>query len=166
MNLIRIARAFGASFALVVLGYVAHAALTLPATQGPFLGDYNVNPYTLALAINNLNQNGNSPALTATGSSSQTGALPLVNPLNQITGPAAGAGVNLPTATAGRIVMVSTFLGGGNGPNIFGSNTPFTVGTNDTINGTAGSTPYNPGANKLVVCMSPANGAWICGSSS
>ena len=44
----------------------------------------------------------------------------------------------LPPAFAGRIVMIGN--GTSNGLNLFGSNTPVLSGTQDTINGTTGST--------------------------
>ena len=43
-----------------------------------------------------------------------------------------------PPAFAGRIVMIGN--GTSNGLNLFGSNTPVLSGTQDTINGTTGST--------------------------
>lgn len=161
MNLIRTARAFGASFALVLLGAIAFAAFTLPSVQGPSQGDYNVNPYTLALAINSDTQAGFSAALTATGTSSQTGSLALVNPFNQVTTAGAAAGVVLPTATGGRGVVVFN-SGTGSIIQIFGSNSPFTAGTNDTINGTTGSTSYLLPNNNVAICKAVANGAWAC----
>lgn len=162
MNLIRAARALGASLGLVLLGAMAYAAFTLPGTQGPGLGDNNVNPYTLALAINSANQTGFSAGLTAAGASSQTGSLALVNPFNQVTSSAASAGVTLPTATGGRSVVIFNGAAAGIVLSIFGSNSPFTAGTNDTINGTAGSTAYLLTQGSTAACMAVANGAWAC----
>jgi hypothetical protein len=160
-------RAFGAAFALVLLGVFAHATLQLPGVQGPFLGDQNTNLYSVASAINNNNQNAFSAALTANNANSQSTCTTITNPLNLVTTSASTGSLCLPPATAGRIVMIGN--GTSNGLNLFGSNTPFVPGTQDTINGTTGSTANttvlpsaSSTANKNAFCFSPGNGLWNC----
>jgi hypothetical protein len=156
------------SFSNVVVSHVveyARAAFTLPGTTGPSLGDFNVNVFTLAQAINLNNQNAVSSALTANNTASQATCTALVNPLNQITASAATGSVCLPPAFAGRIVLITNTTA--NALNLYGSNTPQTSGTQDTINGTTGSTANTTvlpttSANKSTICFSPANGAWNC----
>jgi len=143
----------------------AFATLVLPGVQGPSLGDQNTNIYTITQAINLLNQAGFSAAQTSGVANAQATCLNLSNPLNQITSNVSTGSVCLPAAIAGRIVFITNTTA--NQINLFGSNTPQTVGTQDTINGTAGSTANTtvlPAAatNKVSICISPANGAWNC----
>lgn len=166
MNLARF-RAAGAAFALVLLGAMAQATLQIPGVQGPFLGDQNTNFFSVASAINNNNQNAFSAALAAPNANVQLTCTNITNPLNLVTSSVNTGSLCLPPATAGRIVMVGN--GTSNGLNLFGSNTPFTPGTQDTINGTTGSTANTtvlPSAsstqNKNAFCFSPGNGLWNC----
>lgn len=163
--IIRACRAAGAAFALVLLGALAHGALVLPGVQGPFLGDQNTNLYSVAQAINLNNQNAVS-SLTSTTSVQATCAV-ITNPLNVIAASVATGSICLPPAIAGRIVMIANPTA--NAANLFGSNTPQTSGTQDTINGTTGSTANTTvlptaGATTPVnaFCFSPKNGAWFC----
>jgi len=170
MKLIRASRAsaaFGAAFALVLLGAVAHAVLPTPGVQGPFLGDQFTNIFTLQQAVTFNNQNGFSAALTANNANSQSTCTAITNPLNLVTTSVGTGSLCLPTAVAGRIVMIGNQTA--NGLNLFGANAPFTVGTADTINGSTGATANTtvlPSAGataaKNAFCFSPANGAWNC----
>jgi hypothetical protein len=169
MKIISAARAFGAAFAFVLLGAIAqHALAVLPTPlTGPSMGDQNTNIFTLQQAVTFNNQNGFSAALTANNANSQSTCTALTNPLNLVTTSTSTGSLCLPTAVAGRIVMIGN--GTSNGLNLFGSNTTFVVGTQDTINGTTGSTANttvlpsaSSTANKNAFCFSPANGAWNC----
>ena len=154
MSFIRIGRAFGAAFALVFLGFVAHAALTLPDT-GLRLGDI----YSITKAINQLNQAAFTAGQTANNAASRANCTAITNPLNEFTTVASTGSVCLPTATAGSIVFIAN--AGSNTMNVYSSNSPFTAGTADKINGTLGSTAYTSlttGKNGWFI--SPANGKW------
>lgn len=154
-------RAAGAAFALVLLGIVAHAALQLPGVQGPFLGDYNTNLYSVASAINNNNQLAFTPAISASQTVAQANCTQLTTPLNDVTVSAATGYLCLPTATAGRVVWVANPTG--QTVDLYGSATTFTPGTQDTINGTTGTTAYTAmTTTKNTMCFAPANGAWFC----
>ena len=162
MKIFRASAAFGAAFALVLLGALAsRATLPLPGVQGPFLGDQSTNLFTVAQAINLNNQNGFA-TLAAPNANVQSTCTAITQPLNQVTSSTNTGSLCLPTAVAGRLIFLAN--GTGNGLNLFGSNQSFTVGTQDTINGTAGSTAYTsgPAANKQTVCWAPANGVWFC----
>lgn len=157
---IRAFRAMGAAFALVILGALAQAAFLLPSTNGPGLGDVNVNPFTLAQGINLDNQSAVSSGLVASATTQATCTV-IANPNNQFSTVAASGAACLPPAVAGRRVWISNE--GANALQLFGSNTPVTPSTQDTINTVAGSTAYaHPIANKLTLCFAEANGAWRC----
>lgn len=167
MNLIRAFRALGAAFALVLLGAAAYAVLPTPGVQGPFLGDQFTNIFSLQQAVTFNNQNGFSAALGAPNANSQSTCTAITNPLNLVTTSVSTGSLCLPPAFAGRIVMIGN--GTSNGLNLFGSNTPFTAGTADTINGSTGATANttvlpsaSSTANKNAFCFAPANGAWNC----
>lgn len=156
-------RAFGAAFALVLLGFAAHATLPLPAVQGPYLGDQNTNLTTIVNAINQDNQIAFTPSISASQTTTQAGCTVLVNPMNNVATSASTGSVCLPTATAGR----EMFIGNGTTQtiDIFSNATPFTSGTQDTINGTAGTTAYaGLTSGKNTQCFSPQNGIWYCNS--
>lgn len=165
MTLLARLRAAGAAFALVLLGAVSYAALQLPGVQGPFLGDQNTNLYSVAQAINQNNQNAVSNLTSTTALQASCGVI--TNPLNVIITSVATGSICLPPATAGRIVFIANATA--NAANLFGSNTPFVPGTQDTINGVTGSTANTTtivtagaAATKQAFCFSPANGAWNC----
>ena len=69
--------------------------------------------------------------------------------------------VCMPFAVAGTDFQFA--VNSSNSPNVYGqvANNPLT-GAADTINGTAGSTAYQPAGQKNVECFSPKNGAWRC----
>lgn len=149
---------FAAMFAINAI-----AAFNLSVPQGPGLGNNDVNPYTLANAINQNNGMLFTATLTAGAANTQSTCAVVVNPLTDITTSAANGSICLPPAFAGREI----FIGNASGQtiNIFGSNTPFTPGTQDTINGTTGSTAYTSlTSGKNAQCFVPANGAWFCSS--
>jgi hypothetical protein len=136
----------------------ARAAFTLSVPQGPSLGDYNVNPYTLAQAINQFNQQQVTTGLTALAGGGQTGATALGYGLNQVGTVASGSdSVQLPACSVGAVVYVTN--DGANSMQVFGA-----VGRTDTINGTAGATGVAQanGAHAIYVCAVPAaaSGKW------
>lgn len=144
---------------LGLLGYgvapAVKAAFVLPATQGPFLGDNNVNPFTLAKAINEFNQHQTRDTLTATASGTQANSLQLSYGFNEVSVVATTAdGVDLPRCVNGAIVFVANTSA--NSMTVFGL-----VGTTDTINGTAGATGVAQAnaARALYFCYK--TGAWL-----
>lgn len=166
MKLFSTARAFGAGFALVMLGFVAHATIPLPSVNGPFLGDPNANIYSLTNAVTLNNQMGFHPTLSVSQTATQAGCTQLDNnPLQEVKTSASTGSVCLPTAIAGRQMQIGN--ASGQTIDIFGSATTFTSGTQDTINGTAGTSAYTGlTTGKNADCFSPANGAWYCTSGS
>lgn len=136
---------------------------TTPSTVGPWLGDNIFNVYTLWLSHHQGSGYGFSAALSISQTTGQANCTVLNNDkFQQVTTSAATGYVCLPTATAGKelaIAMVPAQT-----LDIYSSNTPFVVGTADTINGTAGSTAYtsNTGSNRTTTCRAFANGAWNC----
>ena len=166
MNLIRAARAFGAAFALVILGFVAHATIPLPGQTGPSMGDTNANIYSLTNAITLNNQLGFHSGLSVSQTTTQAACTQLDNnPQQEVKTSASTGSVCLPTAFAGRQIQI------GNATtqtiDLFGSAATFVSGTQDTINGTAGTSAYTGlTSGKNADCFSPANGAWYCSSGS
>ena len=164
--MLRAARAFGASFALVMLGVLAHATIQHPGATGPSLGDTNANIYSLTNAITLNNQMGFTSGLSVSQTATQAGCTQLSNnPLQEVKTSAGTGSVCLPTAIAGR----EYFIGNASGQtiDIFGSATTFVSGTQDTINGTAGTSAYTGlTTGKNAQCFSPTNGAWYCSSGS
>jgi hypothetical protein len=169
--MLKFARSFGAAFALVLLGAVfalaVPTALPLPSTPGPFLGDFGNNLYTIT-------QNylaGSGHGAVNLGSVSQTATQAACTPITPqndsklyvITTSAGTGSVCLPTANAGKEVIISN--ASGSTVDLFGSNTFAVSGTQDTINGSAGNNAYN----KLItlmtaICVAPVTGKWNCGA--
>lgn len=169
--MLKFARAFGASFALVLLGWLAALAtpttLPLPNIAGPYLGDFGNNLYTLTQAY----QAGRGLGAIDLGSISQTSGqancttITSVNlsTLHRATTSASTGYVCLPTAYAGGVVYIANATG--QTVDLYSNATSYTSGTADKINGTAGTTPYTGlTSGKLTICMSPVNGTWYCGS--
>lgn len=165
MNLVRAFRAAGAAFALVVLGFFfAHATIPLPGTNGPSLGDATANIYSLVNAVTLNNQMGFSPGLSVSQTSGQANCTQLSgNPLQEVKTSAATGYICLPTAVAGREMMIANPTN--QTIDIYSSATSFTAGTADTINGSAGTSAYTGLTTGLnAYCFVPANGAWYCAS--
>jgi hypothetical protein len=160
MTMLRFARALGASLGLVLIGAAAMAAFTLPGVQGPFLGDYNVNPYTLALAINQSNQQQQTIGITAGTTQTQAGATQLNYGISTVATANSGDAVALPGCVVGAVVYVINAAG--NAFTVFAQN-PST----DTINGTAGATGVSQAAsnNAIYICATSrttsAGGKWL-----
>ena len=153
---------FAASFS-----WNAFAVFTLPAQTGPSLGTNEVNVYTLANAIN-LN---NGIAFTTISTIDQTAGqanctqLPVTSASFNLATSAGTGYVCLPAAFPGREI----FLGNATGQTIdlYGSAATAVSGTQDTINGTTGTTAYTGLTNgKNAQCFSPVIGAWFCSSGS
>lgn len=164
--MLRAARAFGASFALVMLGVVAHATIPLPNVPGPSIGDANANIYSLTNAITLNNQLGFHSGLSVSQTATQAGCTQLdANPLQEVKTSASTGSICLPTAVAGKQIQIGN--ASGQTIDIFGSATTFTSGTQDTINGTAGTSAYTGlTTGKNADCFSPTNGVWYCTSGS
>jgi hypothetical protein len=157
-------RAFGASFALVMLGFlIAHAnvVIQLPSASGPSLGDPTTNLYSIVQALQADRFTNYYPALSVSQTSGQANCTQLNPGMNQIATSASTGYVCLPTAFPGT----EAYIGNATGftINIYGSAATFTPGTQDTINTVIGTTAY-AGLTTLknVNCFSPAGGAWFC----
>lgn len=155
----------GAAAIVVAATVAAQAVIPLPGVNGPFLGDQSANIFSLTQALTLLNQSGFNSAITSGPANVQATCFQLSNPLNQITSNVSTGSVCLPAALPGRIVWITNTTA--NGVNLFGANSPAVVGTQDTINGSTGSTANTTvlpaaAANKTTICMSPATGAWNC----
>lgn len=169
MKMIAAARAMGVSLALVLVGVFAHAAVSpywqsrSPGVTGAWLGDdtFNINGIWRAYTFDS----GKSftSAISASQTATQAGCTQLsADAFQQVTTSAATGSVCLPTAVAGKtttIVMTPAQT-----LDIFSSATSYVSGTQDTINGTAGTSAYtsNTGSNKTTTCFAVANGAWNC----
>lgn len=169
MNFLRACRAFGAAFALVILGAVAQhvlAVLPTPQVQGPFLGDQFTNIYSLQQAINFNNQQAFTATLSVSQTSGQANCTQLSNnPVVNVSTSASTGYICLPFASGGRVVYIGNAAG--QTINIYSSATSFVSGTADTINGTAGTTAYaGLTSGKNAICFTPANGTWNCLSGS
>lgn len=164
MNLIRAFRAFGAAFALVLVGVVAHATIPLPTSNGPSLGDLNANIYSIVQAITQNSQGGATSGLSVSQTLTQAGCTQLdSNAMQQVKTSASTGSICLPTAVAGKNVLIGN--ASGQTINIYSSANSFVSGTQDTINGTAGTTAYTGlTSGKNSDCFAPANGAWYCTS--
>lgn len=143
----------------------AVAVIPLPGVQGPFLGDQNANMYNLVQAITLNNQLGFSSGINAANAASQANCVPITQPINQVNASVSTGSLCLPPAAPGRVVWISNTTA--NGLNLYGSNTPNVPGTQDTINGTTGSTANTTvlpaaSANKTSICLANAVGAWNC----
>jgi hypothetical protein len=166
MKALRLARAFGAAFALVLLGFASHAALIQNnAPQGPWLGDGFLNLGTLLTAYQTSASMQNHAAISASQTLTQAGCTQLdASTMQEIKTSASTGSVCLPTAIAGKEVLIGNATG--QTIDIFSSVTSFTSGTADTINGTAGTSAYTglSGTNHQVQCDAMANGTWYCAS--
>lgn len=139
----------------------AFAAFTLPAFNGPWLGDQNVNLYTVAQAINQANQQQATTSITAHAGGGQSASVALGYGFNQVGTVASGSdSVQLPPCNVGAMVYVTN--DGSNSMTVFGNSA-----RSDTINGTAGSTGVAQanGAHAIYFCAVPdattaAAGKW------
>lgn len=166
-NYTSLARAMGASFALVLLGFfLAHAASLPPAAvNGPWLGDNVTNLYELVNAHILGSGYGTGEALSVSQTSGQSNCTQTgnTNMMHNLATSASTGYICLPTARSGRLVLY--YNATGQTIDIYSDATSFTPGTADTINGTAGTTPYTGmTSGKNVICFVPANGAWACGA--
>ena len=175
MKLLKFGRAFGAAFALVLVGFVAaQANVSLfwgyPAgsagtpTQGPWLGDNYYNIYTIFVAHTRLAGVGFLSLTTISQTSAQANCTQLGNDgLIEAKTSASTGYLCLPAAIAGKMV----FIGNATGQTIdlYSSATSYLAAGADTINGTIGTTAYTGLTNgKNAVCFAANNGAWYCGS--
>jgi hypothetical protein len=170
MNSLRFARALGAAFALVLLGFVAHANVSslwggfTPSVTGPWLGDNAININTLWQAASQQIGVTYWPGLSVSQTTTQAGCTQLNKGFSEVKTSASTGSVCLPTAIAGMDIMIGN--ASGQTIDIFSSVASYTVGTADTINGTAGTSAYtNLTTGKNVECFTPQNGAWYCSSS-
>lgn len=162
MNLIRAFRAMGSAFALVTLGFLAHAVVGNPPIAG---GSFSLVDQTwlngIAGGTNYTYQSG----LTATGTNQATALqLPALISMFSIDTVAANTGVALPQCVAGTSIDLRN--AGASTLSIYGSttaNSAVSPAANDTINGTAGSTAYTILTNTNATFFCAKNGAWSAG---
>ena len=137
-----------------------------PGVTGPWLGDTTFNISSLWSAHTRMAGMGYTAGLSVSQTTGQANCTQLnADAMQQISTSAAAGYVCLPTAQPGKEI----FIGNATGQtiNIYSSNTPFTAGTPDTINGTAGSTAYTGlTTGKNADCFAAAGGAWYCSSGS
>jgi hypothetical protein len=155
------------AIALIALVLVARGAgLPLPAVNGPYLGDQNNNLYAITQAHLSGSGYGSGSAITTISQTSgqsnctQTG---LTNMMHYLKTSAGTGYICLPTAYSGRLVLYLNATG--QTIDVYSDATSYTSGTADTINGTAGTTPYTGlTIGKNLLCFAPANGVWACGA--
>ena len=171
MRLLQSARAFGAAFALVILGVFAQATTSsfwggsTPTSYGPWLGDTYINVGQLWQAYTTSQGLNFHAGISASQTVSQAGCTQLdSSSLQEVKTSAAAGALCLPTAFAGRDILIANATG--QTISIFGSTATFAPGVQDTINTVAGTTAY-AGLTTLknTECFSPANGAWYCSTS-
>jgi len=139
--------------------------LPLPGTNGPSLGDFATNLYTLTKGVEAGSTVGVGTALSVSQTSAQANCTQLgeVNMVHVVGTSASTGYICLPRATLGfyKVILNQTtspisIYGGGTG----NQSTP---GTQDTINGTTGSTAYTAlGSRQQAVCVVATAGAWNC----
>lgn len=170
MNLIRAFRAMGAAFALVLIGFVSHAAVSpywqsrTPGVTGAWLGDDTFNLNALWVAQGRDAGRGYTSGISASQTSAQANCTVLnQDAMFEVKTSASTGYVCLPTAVAGKRVMIGN--ASGQTIDIYSNATSYTSGTADTINGTAGTTAYTGlTSGKSTICFAANNGAWYCGS--
>ena len=150
---------------VIGLAVSANATIVNSGPPGPWLGDSLLNLSTLWQALTYDNQVGyvNITSVSQTSGQANCTQLSGTTPMtNLASGASAGTGyICLPTATAGR----EYYIGNATGQtiDIYSSATTAVSGTQDTINGTTGTTPYtNLTSGKNANCFSPATGTWYC----
>lgn len=148
-------RSFGAAFALVVLGFLAHAATVgVPPEPGfrPIDGSWLIG---LSSGQNFTTQTG-----IVTGASGQANCTAIgANNMNAVTSSVSSGSICLPPAGSGRQIYIQNATG--NSIQVFGSLTPAVSG-GDTLNGTAGSTGLAVTAGQNIDCFTATTGAWAC----
>lgn len=151
--------------AIVASAIIAGAAqLPLPASNGPSLGDQNSNLYTMIQAYVTGSGFGSHTKISVSQTSGQANCTQFdANAQQEVTTSASTGYACLPTAIAGKEINI------GNATNqtidLYTSAASAVSGTADTINGTAGTTPYTGlTGNKNTTCFAPSNGAWYCSS--
>ena len=160
-------RSLLATVALLASVVLASAqTLPLPGIPGPSLGDFNTNLYTLTKGVEAGSTVGVGSALSVDQSSGQSNCTQLgtVNMVHDIKTSASTGYVCLPAAVPGfyKVIMNET----GQSISIYGGGTSanqYLPGTQDTINGTVGSTPFTGLiAHAQAICVVGTGGAWTC----
>jgi hypothetical protein len=142
------------------------AQLPLPAVNGPYLGDQLNNLYAITQAYITGSGYGARGGLSVSQTSGQANCTQLdSNALQEVKASASTGYVCLPAAISGKEILIGNAAG--QTIDLYGAPTTASavLGTQDTINGTTGSTPYTGmTTGKNVLCFAPANGAWYCGA--
>lgn len=148
-------QAFGASFALVLLGFLAHATVGTPPGTGFQLVDGNwLNG--IAAQVNYNYQSGISAAGTTQATATQ---LPAAIGLIEVDTAAASTGVNLPPALPG--IELNIYNNGANTLTLYPAvaNNP-TTAAQDTINNTTSFS--GPASHVSTLCFAVKAGIWAC----
>lgn len=142
------------------------AQLPLPAVNGPYLGDQLNNLYAITQAYITGSGYGSHGGLSVSQTSGQANCTQLdSNALQEVKTSASTGYVCLPAAISGKEILIGNAAG--QTIDLYGAPTTASavLGTQDTINGTTGSTPYTGmTTGKNVLCFAPANGTWYCGA--
>lgn len=142
--------------------------IPLPGSgNGPGLGDPLANIYTIIEGYTMGRGVAVSSSLSVSQSSGQSNCTQLSQQPSYLVayvGTSSSTGyVCLPTAFSGRVQVIWMNLA--QTLDIYSSAVSFTPGTTDTINTTAGSTPYTANTGKkMTICYAVQNGAWACGT--
>ena len=137
---------------------------TTPSVNGPWLGDTIININSIWQAITTSSGTNYWPGNSVSQTSGQANCTQLNTGISEVKTSAATGYVCLPTAVGGRQVYIANATT--QTIDIYGSAATFLSGTQDTINGTAGTTPYtNLTSGKTADCVAANNGAWYCASS-
>jgi hypothetical protein len=159
---------YGLSILTVVaaIGSVYGAALVPPSVNGPWLGDQNSNLWSIINAHIQGSGYGNHGGLSVSQTSAQANCTQLdSNVLQEVKTSASTGYVCLPAAVSGKMIFIGNAAG--QTIDLYGAPTTASavLGTQDTINGTTGSTAYTGvTTGKNAICFAPATGAWYCGS--
>ncbi len=174
MKALNLARAFGVSFALVLVGSIAGfsgSVLQRPSVSGPSLGDPNTNLDTVVQALQNNTFANYFSLTTLTVAAGNTTSTVLQQGFNFLTASVGVTGtLTLPTAKPGANLLVVNNTGVG--VLLFGNGSnPFTAGGIDYVNGAASSGTGVPATTTYVLtnslsadCYVPQGGNWWCQS--
>lgn len=159
MNMLRAFRAFGAAFALVTLGFFAHAVTGTPPSPGPNL----IDGTWLNGVVGGQNFSYQS-GVTAKASGTQTTCTQLTPGiyLYQVdTVASTNDSVCIPFAIAGTNMSIRN--NGAQTLGIFAQiGTNIATATTDQINNTTNTSVYTLTAQNVAECFSAKNGSWSC----
>lgn len=163
MKKVLLGLAIGLSIAGAVAALAAPTSLPYPSINGPSIGDPLSNLYTMVDAYGHGTGLFSKNGISVSQSSGQSNCTQLgSDELQQLATSASTGYVCLPTAAAGKLVMISNATG--QSIDIYSSATSAVAGTADKINGTAGTSAYTglTSSEAMTVCQAPKAGLWYC----